>query len=120
MYHQVFEQEDAMQFFRLTQRNLLKAVAGSNIIHYMRESFVLFLKLVRDRLGISEERWLEVMDRFFSFKDADKSLPIDMNNYQDLCAHLHCHGDPEYSSQEVDGARDGIGWHSAVAVLYLW
>jgi hypothetical protein len=92
MYHRLFEQEDAMCFRKLNQGNIIKAISGSNIIHYMRESFVLFLKLVRDRLDISEEQWPEVMVRFFSLKDADKSMPMDMNNTQDLLAHLHRHG----------------------------
>jgi hypothetical protein len=92
IYHQMFEQEDAMHFWRLNQGNMLKAISSSNIIHYMRESFVLLLKLVRDRLRISQERWLEVMDRFFDLEDADKSLPMDSVNYQDLCAHLHRQG----------------------------
>jgi hypothetical protein len=92
IYYQLFEQEDAMHFWRQNQGNMLKAISGSNIIHYMRESFVLFLKLVRDRLEIAGEQWLQVMDRFFSLEDTDKSLPMDMNNYQDLCTHLHRHG----------------------------
>ena len=71
---------------------MLKAILASNIIHYIRESFVLFLKLVRDRLCISEEQWLEVMDRFFDLDDADDSMPMDSVNYQDLCAQLYRHG----------------------------
>ncbi|THH20183.1 hypothetical protein EW146_g1126 [Bondarzewia mesenterica] len=91
MYHQLFEQEDAMHFWRLNKGNIMKAIAHSNIIHYTRESFVLFLKLVRERLCIPQERWLEVMDRFFDLEDADQSLPMDSVNYQDLCAQLHRH-----------------------------
>lgn len=89
IYQQIFEQEDAMRFWKLNQNNIKKAISSSNIIHYTRESFVLFLKLVRDRLSMPEERWLEVMDRFFDLIDADTSMPMDANNYQDLCAHLH-------------------------------
>jgi hypothetical protein len=107
VYYQLFEQEDAMHFWRLNQGNMLKAISGSNIIHYMRESFVLFLKLVRDKLEIAEEQWLQVMVRFFSLEDTDKSLPMDMNNYQDLCAHLYRHGVYTASFFHVKAPRVG-------------
>jgi hypothetical protein len=89
MYHLLFEKEDAMHFFRLNQKNLGKAISTSNLVNYIRESFVLFLKLIKDRLAIPEERWLEAMDRFFDLDNADKSLPMDTLHYQDLCAHLY-------------------------------
>ena len=92
MYHQLFEHEDAKHFFRLNQDNLMKAIAMSNIIHYIRTSFVLFLKLIRDNLHIAEHQWLDIMDRFFDLEDADQSLPMDTVNYQDLCGQLHYHG----------------------------
>ncbi|KAJ7025759.1 hypothetical protein C8F04DRAFT_1127487 [Mycena alexandri] len=82
IYHQLFEQEDSHHFWRLNQDNVANAVAASNIVHYIRESFVLFLKLVRKNLQIPNHLWL----------DADKSLPMDSVNYQDLAAHLHLHG----------------------------
>ncbi|KZT03168.1 uncharacterized protein LAESUDRAFT_744706 [Laetiporus sulphureus 93-53] len=91
MYHEIFQQEDAMNFWRLNQGNLTRAFASSNILHYSRESFVLLLKLVRDRLRIPEENWLEVMDRFFDLQDADQSAPMDRNNMQEFCAQLHRH-----------------------------
>jgi hypothetical protein len=94
MYHLLFEQEDSMHFSKVNEEkgNLVKAVLGSNLIHYTRESFVLFLKLVRDKLNISEIQWRGVMERFFDFHDADGSMPMDLNNYNDFCAHLHLHG----------------------------
>ncbi|KAJ7139017.1 hypothetical protein C8R44DRAFT_837632 [Mycena epipterygia] len=92
IYHQLFEQEDAHHFLRLNENNIDKAVAASNLIHYMRESFVLFLKLIQERFEISEELWTEVMERFIGLKEADQSLPMDSVNYQDLSAHLHLHG----------------------------
>ena len=36
-YITLFEREDAMHFWRLNQRNMLKAVAGSNVIRCMRD-----------------------------------------------------------------------------------
>ncbi|EGO03805.1 hypothetical protein SERLA73DRAFT_158294 [Serpula lacrymans var. lacrymans S7.3] len=92
IYHELFEQEDAMHFWRLNQGNLLNAVRSSNIVHYIRESFVLLLRLVRDRLAVSEETWMEIMDRFFDLEDADQTLRMDTLNYQDLCGLLYRHG----------------------------
>ncbi|EGN92841.1 hypothetical protein SERLA73DRAFT_116652 [Serpula lacrymans var. lacrymans S7.3] len=92
IYHELFEQEDAMHFWRLNQGNLAKAVGSSNLVHYIRESFVLLLRLVRDRLSVSEETWLEIMDRFFDLEHADQTLPMDTLNYQDLCGLLYRHG----------------------------
>jgi hypothetical protein len=86
--HQLFEQEDAMHFWRINQNNALKALAASNLVHYMRESFVLFLKLVRENFELSDGPWLDVMQRFIDLKEADQSLPMDSVNYQDLCVHI--------------------------------
>ncbi|KAJ7083693.1 hypothetical protein B0H15DRAFT_911711 [Mycena belliarum] len=92
IYHELFEQEDARHFWRINQNNLSNALSASNIVHYMRESFVLFLKLVRENLEIPAELWIEVMDRFIALKEADQSLPMDSVNYQDLAGHLYLHG----------------------------
>ncbi|KAJ7237440.1 hypothetical protein B0H12DRAFT_1138805 [Mycena haematopus] len=90
IYHQLFEQEDGTNFFRINQDND-RALAASNVLHYMRESFVLFLKLIRENFEISEGRWLDIMQRFIDLKEADQSMPMDTVNYQDLAAHLHLH-----------------------------
>ncbi|KAJ7658957.1 hypothetical protein B0H17DRAFT_343517 [Mycena rosella] len=92
IYHELFEQEDARHFLRIHQNNLLNAVSASNLIHYMRESFVLFLKLVREHFEIPDHLWTEVMERFIGLKEADQSLQMDSVNYQDLSGHLHLHG----------------------------
>ncbi|KAJ7283283.1 hypothetical protein C8J57DRAFT_1675701 [Mycena rebaudengoi] len=92
MYHHLFEQEDSQHFWRINANNVAKAVAASNLVNYMRESFVLFLKVVREHLQIPDDRWLEVIERFIALKEADPSLPMDSVNYQDLCGHLHYHG----------------------------
>lgn len=91
-YHRLFEQEDSLTFQRMNQHNILKAIGASAIVHYTRESFVLLLKLIRDRLQISREHWMEVMDRFFLLHEADNSMPMDANNFNDLCVHLHLNG----------------------------
>ncbi|KAJ7171688.1 hypothetical protein C8R43DRAFT_22063 [Mycena crocata] len=92
IYHQLFEQEDARHFWRINEHNALNAVSASNLIHYMRESFVLFLKLIREHFDMSDNVWKEVMERFIDLKEADQSLQMDTVNYQDLSGHLHLQG----------------------------
>ncbi|KAJ7356563.1 hypothetical protein DFH08DRAFT_1047221, partial [Mycena albidolilacea] len=91
IYHQLFEQEDGTNFWKANQNNLTRAFMASNLIHYMREGFVLFLKLIRENFEIPEDRWLKVMERFIDLKEADRSMPMDSVNYQDLAANLHLH-----------------------------
>ncbi|CCM04095.1 uncharacterized protein FIBRA_06254 [Fibroporia radiculosa] len=92
MYHQIFEQEDAMNWWKRNQNNMRNALASSVIIHYMRESFALFLKLVRTTLRTPDDRWRIVMNRFFDLREEDKSLPMDSNNSQDLFGQLMRYG----------------------------
>ncbi|KAA1470752.1 hypothetical protein DENSPDRAFT_858545 [Dentipellis sp. KUC8613] len=92
MYYLLFEQEDAKNFFRLNHDNLRNAISSSTLSHYIRESFALFLKLVRDELGASDRDWANIMDNFCGFLDADQSLPMDLNNYNDFCMQLYRHG----------------------------
>ncbi|KDQ58082.1 hypothetical protein JAAARDRAFT_129471 [Jaapia argillacea MUCL 33604] len=93
IYQSLFEQETAMKFWKANQGNLAKAIAASNMSHYTRESFVLFLKLVRDNLRLSEEVWSEVMQRFIALELAAWSIQsMDTLHYQDLCGQLNRHG----------------------------
>ncbi|KAI0739271.1 hypothetical protein C8Q80DRAFT_1275407 [Daedaleopsis nitida] len=92
IYHTVFEQEDSMTFFAKNEHNIERAIASSNMIHYMREGFVLFLKLVRDRLQISRSVWADVMDRFMDLEQNDQTMPMNTVNRNDLYAHLHRQG----------------------------
>lgn len=94
MYHRMFEQEDSRTWFQRngTRKNFLGALTHANRDHYSRESFVLFLKMVRDRLKLSLTQWSNVMDRFSEILHADRSMPMDLNNYQDLHCQLWRHG----------------------------
>ncbi|KAF5333054.1 hypothetical protein D9758_017865 [Tetrapyrgos nigripes] len=92
MYHKLFEQEDSATFFRMNQDNIVKAIAFSNIVYYMRETFVLFLKLVRRQLHIPDSQWRQIMDRFYDISEADDSMPMNRNNQHDFWGHLHRNG----------------------------
>lgn len=119
MYHDLFEQEDARHFWRLNQGNIMKAISRSNMIHYTRESFVLFLKLVRDRLSISRERWIEVMDRFMDLQGEDQTLEMDSCNLQDFHSHLHRHGMYTHPLLVDEAPRIGrfADWHSVTSLV---
>ncbi|THV01240.1 hypothetical protein K435DRAFT_718186 [Dendrothele bispora CBS 962.96] len=91
MYHKLFEQEDSKHFDRINRNIMMKAIVSADLIYYMRESFVLFLKLVRDHLRIPGEVWTQIMDRFHELDEADTSLPMNANNRHDLWAHLYLH-----------------------------
>ncbi|KAH9885997.1 hypothetical protein C8Q73DRAFT_658897 [Cubamyces lactineus] len=92
MYHAMFEQEDAMTFLRQNQANFLKAISTSNLLHYMREGFAMLLRLVRERLRIPNTTWLEIMDRFLDLEVADRTMPMNTVNRNDLYAHLYRQG----------------------------
>jgi hypothetical protein len=92
VYYQLFAQEDLTQFSKLNRGNMEKAISTSNLVHYIRESFVLLVNLVKGRLDTSEEQWHEVMQRFFDLKHTDKSLEMDAFHFHDLCAQFHRHG----------------------------
>ena len=92
IYQAMFTQEDALNFAAQNQQNILRAIASSNLIHYMRESFVLFLKLVRERLQIPNGEWLEAMGRMFELESTDTTMSMNTVNRNDFYAHLHRQG----------------------------
>ncbi|KAH8799252.1 hypothetical protein DL96DRAFT_1824384 [Flagelloscypha sp. PMI_526] len=92
LYHSLFEIDDSTTFHAKHRVNLPTAIAKRGNEHYTRESFVLFLKLVRDRHCINPEDWISVMDRFFTVHSADHSMPMDTVNHHDLYASLYRHG----------------------------
>ncbi|OJT01820.1 hypothetical protein TRAPUB_7727 [Trametes pubescens] len=92
MYHTMFEQEDSPTFHEKRKANIMKAIVTSNFLDYMRESFAMLLKLVRERLRIPRNQWLEIMDRFLSLEQADQTMPMNTMNRNDLYAHLHRQG----------------------------
>ncbi|KAH8795988.1 hypothetical protein DL96DRAFT_1795039 [Flagelloscypha sp. PMI_526] len=91
LYHSLFENDDTRTFHTKHRLNPNTAIAKGGIEHYTRESFVLFLKLVRDRHGYTPDAWISVMDHFFMVNFADHSMPMDTLNFHDLCASLYRH-----------------------------
>ncbi|KDQ10031.1 hypothetical protein BOTBODRAFT_190794 [Botryobasidium botryosum FD-172 SS1] len=90
IYHELFAKDGVGYLTR--DSNLLRNASKSSIIHYTRESFVLFLKFIKERLAIPDGRWSEVVERVLNLSLEDTSLILDRNNYQDLCGQLHRYG----------------------------
>ncbi|KIK53304.1 hypothetical protein GYMLUDRAFT_207526 [Collybiopsis luxurians FD-317 M1] len=90
MYSRMFEEEDSRTFWTKRGENV-KAIMSSDLIRYNRESFVLFLKLARSNLTLSDEDWESVMERFFSLQESDTSMPMDTVNRQDFHSQLYRH-----------------------------
>ncbi|KAJ6591246.1 hypothetical protein DFH09DRAFT_1420308 [Mycena vulgaris] len=91
MYRQPFEKEEPAYFAGLDETGMRRAIANSNLVREIRETFVLFLKLVRDRLEIPESRWLETMERFFTLFQRESEGRLDQLHRYDfyVCSHLH-------------------------------
>ncbi|KAK7013800.1 hypothetical protein R3P38DRAFT_3004029 [Favolaschia claudopus] len=92
LYHTLFEEEDASTFWQKHRMNSSQAIAHSSLSYYCRESFVLLLRFIRDRLQISREEWIAVLDRFTQIHMADNSMKMDTLRFQDFCALMHYHG----------------------------
>ncbi|KAJ7861325.1 hypothetical protein B0H14DRAFT_2742596 [Mycena olivaceomarginata] len=93
LYHALFEEEDALTFYQRHRVNTLDAISRASISHYSRESFVLLLKFIRNRLQISREQWIAVLDRFIDIHQSHLSpLKVNALKYQDFCGLLHLHG----------------------------
>ncbi|KAF7363888.1 hypothetical protein MSAN_01046800 [Mycena sanguinolenta] len=95
LYRSLFEEEDYETFSQHHPTGTMAAVESDGCrSHYCRESFVMLLKFVRDRLQISREQWIAVLDRFFSIHcfDGLNSKKMDTLHFHDFCGLLHFHG----------------------------
>ncbi|KAJ6502060.1 hypothetical protein C8R45DRAFT_861772 [Mycena sanguinolenta] len=94
LYRSLFEEEDHQTFFQHHPTGTLAAMRNDRSFHYCRESFVMLLRFVRDRLQISREQWVAVLDRFFSIQSFHNvnSQKMDTVHAHDLCGLLHFHG----------------------------
>ncbi|KAJ6608100.1 hypothetical protein B0H10DRAFT_2068943, partial [Mycena sp. CBHHK59/15] len=93
MYRQLFEKEEPAYFTQLVDNpsRMRQALATSNLVFEIRETFVLFLKLVRERLEIPEARWTESMERFFTLFHQNSEGALDQLNRYDFYSRSHLH-----------------------------
>lgn len=93
IHQELFAHEDSKTFQKMNEHNIDKAVARSNIIHYIRESFVLFLKLVRDKNRIDPGQWNQTLARFLDIQRQGHTIEkMDTLAFNDLFAQMYRHG----------------------------
>jgi hypothetical protein len=108
IYCLLFEQERIDQYLRLNQENPTKAMSRSNLTHYTRGTFVLLLKLIRNRLSIPDDHWEKVMDRFFSIQSENISMPFDADHFADVSGQLYHHGLAHTRSPPLQLPKTGV------------
>ena len=82
IYLKMFASDDTMSL-------LANPLRDSETVHYIRETFAVFLAIVKRRVNVD---WDAAMASFFDKLDNDRSLMMGMSNYQDLCTHLYLTG----------------------------
>jgi hypothetical protein len=69
--------------------NPLQFLKTSEVVHYVRESFAVFLAIVKRRVNVD---WDSTMTAFFHRLETDRTMMMGMSNYQDLATQLHLAG----------------------------
>ena len=85
IYLKMFASDDTMS--RLS--NPLQSLQDLEMVHYIRETFAVFLAMVKRRVNVD---WGSTMASFFDRLNTDRTLMMGMSNYQDLGAHLQMAG----------------------------
>ncbi|TRM66548.1 hypothetical protein BD626DRAFT_451581 [Schizophyllum amplum] len=85
MYNSMFEQEDP-EIYEERNRDVPEYLATGNqfLIYYNRESFVVFLDLVRDNVRMTPEKWKLVIYHFGARNMADRTRPHDSARRHEL------------------------------------
>ncbi|KAJ7311534.1 hypothetical protein DFH08DRAFT_791792 [Mycena albidolilacea] len=93
LYRTLFEEEDSETFWQRHTVAPISAFQRSGLNFYSRESFVMLLRFIRDRLQIPRERWIAAVDRFFHLHESNHgSMKMDTLNSHDLFGLFHFHG----------------------------
>jgi hypothetical protein len=94
MYQSLYATETSMNFWSQNQANPLRALQASNItIYYTREAFVLFLKIIKDRLQPTDDDWRTTIGGFNErLLSTWSRMNMETMHYQDLCGHLLRYG----------------------------
>lgn len=122
LYKKLFEPHNPME----EQSSLPKqdsttyqmTLTASNLAHYVPEGFVLFLKIVQERLAMPDAKWKETMSRFMFLAevDQDHKLPTNSGNYHDLGIQFHRHDVHTVSTYNVHLPKMGrfLSWNSTL------
>ncbi|EIW55422.1 uncharacterized protein TRAVEDRAFT_131337 [Trametes versicolor FP-101664 SS1] len=94
-YNRLFGDEDPTYILQLERNRLSTATRRSSVVKFSRETFVLFLRLVRLRCPIPETQWAEtiqlLVDQIVRSGSTNGPHPFDVVYRQDLFAQLHRH-----------------------------
>lgn len=104
VYHKMFASDD-------TKARLYNPLAAlCEIVHYVRETFALFLAIVKRRVDVD---WNSTMASFFDQLHIDRNRTLmGMSYYQDFCTHLHLAGvyDTDFMRSPCDKVGRFQGW----------
>ena len=94
IYAYLFGEENPLQFFAENESNLKRAIRRISSVVPSRESFIVFLRFIRNRLQPSEEEWSNIMTVFLAglLDSSTSPSPFDRLNHQETYAQLHRHG----------------------------
>ena len=93
--------------------------SAPSLPYYTRESFVLFLRILR---SMTDVEWQPLMDRFYDLLDADMSLLMGSNYLQDLWCQLHRYQLYTVSIMEILLRPEGLytGWKTVPPVVTIF
>jgi hypothetical protein len=93
--------------------------SGPSLLYYTRESFVLFLRILRSATDVE---WQPLMDRFYDLLDADMSLLMGSNYLQDLWCLLHRYQLYTVSIMEMPLRPEGLytGWKTVPPAVTIF
>ncbi|KAL6305504.1 hypothetical protein BKA93DRAFT_216465 [Sparassis latifolia] len=94
----------------------------SNIVFHTRESFILFLKFVKDRHCISDEQWEQVMDVFIDIHRHGDFLTSDDQFQHELYSQLHLHRLYRMSTVQDDVSNISFlsEWQSVAPIVRIF
>lgn len=106
-----------LEMFALDNPKLASSVPS--VPRYTRESFALFLRILR---SVTDVKWQPLMDRFYDILDADTSLLMGSNYYQDLWCQLHRYQLYTVSIMERPLRPEGLytGWKAIPPVVTVF
>jgi hypothetical protein len=121
VYNQMFPGEGFMDIMQ-KGADLVRYVK-----HYTRGTYGYFVHAVKDRLRMSQSRWLQAMDNLFDRIESDRTRIIGGNYLQELYLVMHLHGlyttpvlSPEWDKRmpQIPGRVSLFeGWKEKAAVV---
>ena len=105
IYLKVFTSDDLMSHIS----NPLQCLLDSKIVHYVRETFAVFLATIKRRVNVD---WDSTMVSFLDRLETNRTVDMGLQNFQDLCTHLHLAGVYTFQPLRTPVKKEGRfqGW----------